>query len=128
MKILQKALIGILLSFHLIGNAQWLSENDLYVYCCLECPTELKVVVIDTMIHIDYSQVNIYSIDVTYLDYASNPIESVRYHARQPQRFNIKSLKNYIENEYGWIQFDILYIDNSSITYILPTKKSYVPW
>ena len=121
-------MIGILLSFQLIGNAQWLSENDLYVYCCLECPNELKVVVIDTMIHIDYSQVDIYSIDVTYLDYASNFIESVRYHARQPQRFNIKSLKNYIENEYGWIQFDILYIDNTNITYILPTKKSYVPW
>ena len=128
MKLLQKALIGILLSFHLIGNAQWLSENDLYVYCCLECPNELKVVVIDTMIHIDYSQVDIYIIDITYLDYASNPIESVRYHTRQSQRFNIKSLKNYIENEYGWIQFDILYIDNTSITYILPTKKSYVPW
>ena len=124
MKILRKALIGILLGFHLIGNSQWSFQGNTYTYKCFECPVELKVMIIDSTITINYSNIPIKKIEIAYLNYASQIIHNESF-TNLYMKQDVKNLKTFISKGYGWLLMNIYYYDNTCITYIVPTKASY---
>lgn len=117
-------LIGFLFFLYSICNAQWSFQGNTYTYKCFECPVELKVMIIDSTITINYSNIPIKKIEITYLNYASQIIHNESF-TNLYMKQDVKNLKTFISKGYGWLLMNIYYYDNTSITYIVPTKASY---
>ena len=120
-----KKVLIILLFIPLFCHAQWNIGRECYRYDCHSCPIELKTVVIDSSIQMYYSDVRIIRIDVVFYDSTSMMIGVATYRPRNMNDMQMRYLKNFIKNEYGWFKMTIYYSDRTSIDFLLPTKKSY---